>query len=598
VRWLAILVALWVGSFAALAQSAAATDAGIDVRFLRAEFVPSDGPAPPDAGWTALDLPHAWRSTHPKLDGFGWYRMRFELAAAPQQTLGLLVERVAVTGEFRINGSLLNPGVRFVGADGRAGTQMTNFSLLLTVPPALLRPGSNELLVRVQGDPLTFGDLAPLRLAPYETLRGDFRQREIRQRIVPQVLLTLTGATLAFALIVWWRERKVSHLRFLAVMAFWSAFVGLYLTPEPPMTRLALALTYALVFIGFNWALLDLLWRFSGSRGRWYPLALNGSAVAMLTVVAVVAAGAIDPTALHVLGLPVIVLRGLAFAMLLAWAWRARQWRAYALTAAELTWFAGAAQVALMLAGILPPDIPRIGAWEGLPMFAVLLFFFVERFVLDHEEAARARQAAIDAERRRILNDMHDGLGSHLIAASRLVQREEIDRALVARTLDDAMLDLRLVIDSLDIDDSDLLPLLANLRYRLTPRLSALGIHLAWHVDATRLPVGSLTPQSALHLLRIVQEAISNAVRHASASVVTLSAAVDRRGTLITVRDDGRGFDSLAHAAVGRGLRGMRARAEGIGAVLEVDAAPGRGAAIALRLPGGPTDRHANTESS
>lgn len=577
-----LLSLLW----APVAQAADITP--VDLRFTQAEFVPGDDARPPADGWAALTLPHAWRKTHPKLDGFAWYRIPFDLEAAPQESLALLVEKVAVTGEFRINGSVLNPGIRFVSPDGYAGTQMTHFSLLLTVPSGLLRQGRNELLVRVQGDPLTFGDLWPMRLAPHATLRLPFLALDIRQRVVPQALLALTLATLAFSLILWWRERRVSNLPFVVAMALWAVMLGLYLTPVPPMTRFMLALVYALTFTGFNWALLHLFWRFSGSVGRWFPRCLNGLTWAMLAVIGFVALTGFDPTLLHVVGLPAMALRGMASVMLLRWAWRTRHWRAYALTAAEMLWFAVAAQVMLMVAGILPVDMPLLGPWEGLPVFAVLLFFFVERIVLDHEQAAREQQAAIDEERRRILNDMHDGLGSHLITASRLLRRDVVDRELVARTLDEALLDLRLIIDSLDTSERDLLPLLANLRYRLSPRLEAMGIRLEWEQSVTEARIERLTPQGALNVLRIVQEAVSNAVRHAMPSTVTIGVGPADGGLAITVRDDGRGFSAAPTAAGGRGLAGMQSRATRIGATLHMDSGPGHGTSIHLWLPSGP----------
>ena len=258
----ALLVALALALLcASVARADGATD--VDLRFTQAEFAPANDALPPAEGWMPLALPHAWRTTHRGLDGFGWYRVRFHLDAAPRRSLALLVAKVAVTGEVRVNGSVLNPDVRFVGVDGYAGTQMTNFSLLLPVPSGLLRPGDNELLVRVQGDPLTGGFIAPMRLASHETLRGPFLLRHILQRIVPQALLALTLATLAFALIVWWRERRVSHREFVVVMALWTSLLVGYLIPVPPVTRPVLALVFATLFVAYNWALLGLLWRLS-----------------------------------------------------------------------------------------------------------------------------------------------------------------------------------------------------------------------------------------------------------------------------------------------------------------------------------------------
>ncbi|MEU6991154.1 sensor histidine kinase, partial [Streptomyces sp. NPDC046465] len=90
-------------------------------------------------------------------------------------------------------------------------------------------------------------------------------------------------------------------------------------------------------------------------------------------------------------------------------------------------------------------------------------------------------------------------------------------------------------------------------------------------------------------LLRIVQEALSNAARHAAATRlgVTLSFMGDE--VSLDVRDDGRGFDPLATVARtgsgGFGLDGMRARAERIAGALTVESEPGGGTAVSARVP-------------
>jgi signal transduction histidine kinase len=216
---------------------------------------------------------------------------------------------------------------------------------------------------------------------------------------------------------------------------------------------------------------------------------------------------------------------------------------------------------------------------DSLPLYLVLLYFFAERIILDHEQAARDQQAAIDAERARILHDMHDGMGSQLITALRLAQRADAGSGIVARSIDQALQDLRLIIDSLDLTDQDLLPLLGNLRYRVQPQLAALGIRLDWQVHAPPALAG-LTPQSALGVLRIVQEALNNAVRHARPSVITVTIA----GAVIDVADDGIGLDASAPGRGGRGLAGMRQRAARLGAQMSVGARDGGGTVVSLRL--------------
>ena len=124
---------------------------------------------------------------------------------------------------------------------------------------------------------------------------------------------------------------------------------------------------------------------------------------------------------------------------------------------------------------------------DAVPLYLVVLYLVGHRPVRQREQAARDRVLAVDAERHRILHDLHDqydGMRAQLITALRLAERSDTDRRLVARGIQDA--GLRLVIDSLHLADGDLLPLLGNLRYRLQEPLKAVGIELTWQVREAR----------------------------------------------------------------------------------------------------------------
>jgi signal transduction histidine kinase len=166
----------------------------------------------------------------------------------------------------------------------------------------------------------------------------------------------------------------------------------------------------------------------------------------------------------------------------------------------------------------------------------------------------------------------------------------------VATVLRESIEDLQLIIDSLEPVENDLLTVLGTLRYRLQDRLSRGGITLHWNVvDLPPLP--SLTPHGVLAILRILQEAFANCIKHSGARTITVSTALAGTAGVdevahIRIRDDGRGFEALpaapdeapppaasvAAAVVrrGRGLENMRRRARAIGARLEISSAPGR----------------------
>jgi signal transduction histidine kinase len=109
---------------------------------------------------------------------------------------------------------------------------------------------------------------------------------------------------------------------------------------------------------------------------------------------------------------------------------------------------------------------------------------------------------------------------------------------------------------------------------------------------AVLLDIGELTrplpPGSDFHLLRIAQEALANAVKHAAAREVRISLHETPDAVVLTVRDDGRGFSAAPPDAPGTshfGLLGMYERVEKIGAVLDIQSSPGHGCTVSVTLP-------------
>jgi signal transduction histidine kinase len=156
----------------------------------------------------------------------------------------------------------------------------------------------------------------------------------------------------------------------------------------------------------------------------------------------------------------------------------------------------------------------------------------------------------------------------------------------VGEALRDALDDLRLVIDSLDPGEQDLLTVLGMVRARLEPRLAQHGLRFQWRVVEVP-PLPGFGPDMALQVMRIVQEAITNVVKHARASRITIRTGEapgpgGRAGVFVEIVDDGNGM--AAHPVPGRGLVGMRRRAARLGGVVAIDAMD-RGTRVRLWLP-------------
>jgi two-component system sensor histidine kinase UhpB len=201
--------------------------------------------------------------------------------------------------------------------------------------------------------------------------------------------------------------------------------------------------------------------------------------------------------------------------------------------------------------------------------------------------------AVQERERRDIARDLHDELGPSLLAANldvsaliRLNQTaartdvEECARGLGA-VLNAMQGQVRRMISRLHLESAepfDLGAAAADLVGFWRDRCPEIAWHVAPWEDWPDLP-----PAQAVPLHRILQEAVSNAVRHSGARNVFIGSVRDTDSLILQVRDDGRGIP--AQPGGGFGLAGMRERIEALGGVLEIATGPGQGTTIAARLP-------------
>jgi signal transduction histidine kinase len=169
-------------------------------------------------------------------------------------------------------------------------------------------------------------------------------------------------------------------------------------------------------------------------------------------------------------------------------------------------------------------------------------------------------------ERRRLMQDMHDGMGSSLIIALLAAEKGHLDASSLADVLKNCIEDLKLTIDSMEPVEADLLLLLATLRFRLTPRLENAGIRLRW--DIQNVPaLDWLDPRNALHILRILQEAFSNIIKHTNATEIRITTSSDATHVRVIIIDNGQGFTVEQSASYkGQGLKNQLRRAASIGA--------------------------------
>jgi signal transduction histidine kinase len=192
-------------------------------------------------------------------------------------------------------------------------------------------------------------------------------------------------------------------------------------------------------------------------------------------------------------------------------------------------------------------------------------------------------QALSEKEKSELARKLHDELGGLLTAAkmdlswlqSRLEGKTIQDRlSQLGGVLDEAMDLKRRVVEGLrpSLLDHFGLPTALRTYVESTCRQAGLGVQI--EVEHT---CESLSKDAAIALFRVVQEGLSNIIRHANAKVVRLEVGGDEHRCTVLLADDGQGFDSRDPALSGsHGLMGMRQRVQALNGHLDFESKPGR----------------------
>ena len=206
-------------------------------------------------------------------------------------------------------------------------------------------------------------------------------------------------------------------------------------------------------------------------------------------------------------------------------------------------------------------------------------------------DALRRAVQAQEAERRRLARELHDETGQAL--TSILLGLAAVERAETAEAARVAAGDLReLVVETLQnvrrlavelrpsaLDDFGLEPALRRLG-QTVKESGALDVQVE-----TRLGSERLLPEVETAVYRIVQEALTNVVKHASAQRVSIVVTRMPEKVMVLIEDDGSGFDPDVGPGQGLGLLGMRERVQLLDGSLAIDAQRGSGTTLAVELP-------------
>ena len=558
----------------------------------------------PAEGWAAVQLPTRVRPAD-RFPASAWYRIEFTVPENPTGQWAVYLEYPYANVALFVNGASIGDG----GPMTRP-VPVHRTPLLYPFSAGLLHRGTNLLEVR-SVHPYYSDVFNPLAIAPVERLAPAYEfayaARVTFKRVTVVILLVLAALIGAMARL---RRHERAYAWFACGMFGWAAHIGILLIAQSPFET-------------------ELLWRqLQGIAIGMYAI---GSAMfvnhytglrqprierAMLWTFALGAAVLIaEPLVIDhrmpwlgaQIWLPYLLLVGVYTVIQLVRALRrSPSMEVQVLAAAGWLMLVIALRDVLIDLDVLPWSRLYLSYSVGFVLCAVGLVL-LRRFALAFDAAERARdelnervrektvelernlvhtmalerETARGIERERILQDMHDGLGGHLVQALAIATSQTTLRPL-EEPLRACLEELRLMVDSLEPVNGDLTSVLGSLRVRISRRLALAGVRMNWHVeDLPTLP--DLGPKKVLDIARIVQEAITNALKHSGCSQISVHAGpvdADPMQIEIQIVDDGCGMNAPGK---GHGLASMRRRAGELAATLSIESSTS-GTRVKLRL--------------
>ncbi len=569
--------------------------------------------------WQPVLLPDDWYNNHQHVEQV-WYRSRVLLDAQAASIWAVYLPSVTHNAAVYINGIWVGQGGQFSDPVSRHH----NEPLLFNFSSELLQEGVNQIDIRVKAAFFEQGLFDQFYLAPADQLSDVYYWKHFFRVDFIQ-WITMAMYFMAVIVFIFWLARPQDSIYglFAIELFFWATHnLNLFVTQIP----VSVCVWESMNMVTLGWTVVTMILfnhRYVGEGNIKVEKFMLVFAVAGIGIFFLPDIGSVLHIGYSVWDSFVMIFGIYAFYYLVHTYRQKKSQDVYLIMLAGVPILVFGFHDILLINNFIDRRDGLTMQYSVIPSVLLFSWFVVRRFVqsinkAEHlaatlEQRVKEKQQALQIqyeklnemenqrvlaqERERIMRDMHDGIGGQLVSVITLLRNYNDDIFIKVREkVQHSLADLRFVIDSLDPLLNDLPTLLGMMRMRLLEQLEAAEIDLEWAV--TELPeIKELSPRRSLHIMRIVQEAITNSIKHSTAtkmrlatgvieSVVVEAGETSNIGNIfIDIIDYGKGMDETAgeYSHHGRGIVNMKYRAQQLGATLDINSSTG-GTCVRLLL--------------
>jgi signal transduction histidine kinase len=563
-----------------------------------AQLVEADGVTRSNDQARQLSLPDPWDQSRRGFGGVVDYRFAVDARKdGPRQAV--FVPRVKTYCDVLLNGELI------YSDSGVAQVRGSNRTILAELPAAAIIDGPNALTIRVHGYANDGSGLSEVYIGRLSDLRDSYTNRRLIQDEFLKLSNWIVLAMCVPFVLLWLRDPKNSQFYGLfAIGAIIFAVRNFH--RQFDVQVLPMGLTPPLVAASLGWSALPLyifLTRYVGWRNATFErsiIAFTAIGTVLLFLVPAWMFSRFDAIAWR---LPILLVGIYCMAVLAIETFRAPStsrllmacalaaqvapavhdllWLLHVISYSVTQWFPLSFPFLLLVMGLALADDVATAKFALRNANADLeLKIAAARQELDelYEKKRKSDAEAVTLEERhRLMRDMHDGVGTHLSLLLSGLEGGRLSSSEITNGIQASLDELRLLIDARSASTETLVDALSNLRHRLAPRLASFNVNTRWEIDdgTEELKLGA---ESTLHVLRIVQECLNNAVRHGQATEITFhiglqesrASTADKDGghVYVSIRDNGVGPDAAPAASRGngQGLKSIAVRTQSLGA--------------------------------
>jgi signal transduction histidine kinase len=555
-----------------------------------------------------VSLPHILAPTDfdPK-GGLVSYTLLVDRANLPEKPLGIYVPKMGLSGNVYLNGHLFDACERGQLKEVRC----LHRPYLFTPPTTFWTLGQNELRFEIYATARQINGLSSVWVGDVDVLESRFYSlRYWLQVDLMAGLSWLSGLLGLMALVVGLVLRKDSVFLWFGLTSIVNAVAtsSVFISRPPIDSEWFSWIVFASRFASGHLLIL----MFASFFEKLTPRIQLGVLAYTLLSVALIGISGSNRTLVTILYLPLLLSIILMPGLMLYWTWKNPMTKNIFATfmmglitvASIFDWWRFTGDAAFVGMYFIPYSYSGVLFMFGGMLLALLAFALMrsQNHSAELESRVAERTDELNAlhdrllnteidrsrtqERQDMLQDMHDGFGSQLVIAKMMVEQNQMSQESLGRLLEESIGDLYLLVDTLGSSDNYLPNALVDFRYRTQQRLAGTPLKLHWNLQLDQAP--EVSPKVVLQTLRLLQEALNNALKHAKATNIYLDFIYDEVGGQLTVSvaDDGVGIGSAGQPVSGRGQNNMLARARALGGKLSVsNSQPGTLVQLILTLP-------------